>query len=864
MSKNKKKLKKPIFSISIAEFDIDIGNTLVKRFPEFKFEKYNYQSLANLVIPDGAHIHKSDHTYLVLDCSGEKGFPSEACEESYLFGIGIFVCIHDETVRRGAKQSSILLLSKLPYFPLYFPLLKTTLTKYMLDPNISHIKTLYKALNESLQKENQLTLFGETYPLNIPRYQIDEFPGASLIQIVKLFKMDTMILWYAMLLKSRIFVIGQPAGKVSNCVISTPLLVSPLKGFTGLLVPYVALTDVHLIEKKSFIAGSTNPIFSMRPEWCDFVANFATGTVTQNKEEKMKITGSDRALIKNVLSGVNDNRSESWVRKQFVEYTENFLRSWISGSPKSIHKKYLHNFDQNEMYKKYHNELSERIKLLKPEEKKSPKDFLDILIDENEELGALEKTKTLYNLHTNLVNLTAIEEACDHDGVTTMFQFLGEKSAQVRKYATGVISQLSLCVKGQLSVLSGPTLKQIVALLDDKMSNVQNAACYCLMKISSLYIGADSLVKRNVHLKLKEIIEKSTDLKLKSTAVQALVHIYNFLPNIEKVGVEEFKKEFESVDPKYVSNLINLFDLYEQELPKTTEPSNELKKYLTGLQSDSVENRVLATQYLLADLVSNSNLIYDLVLTDSLDIVFENEKSNPPDHILSQLCVDVLVIAVDTFFGRKEIIKNKFVNRAIIQLRTTEDPLYIFYVLRFLEVAAQYKETAQIIVENNGIEIALKTVLKHILRPMFNNLAIPGLGIIKHLLLLFPEKKSQFFEHVKVLEPYFVHTTKRFVSQPSHDREIQDLILKIIILAGFELEQVKQNSLKREFLVKKFTEYKGTDKKEKFGIGFSEDSLLKNYTIEELIPTLSEERISQVDEFVKLMEIPFNGETGYD
>ncbi|KAJ3427034.1 arf3-interacting protein [Anaeramoeba flamelloides] len=864
MSKKLKKLKKPIFSISIAEFDIDIGNTLTKRFPDFKFEKYNYQSLANLVIPDGAHIHKSDHTYLVLDCAGEKGFPSETCEESYVFGIGIFVCIHDETVRRGAKQSSILLLSKLPYFPLYLPLLKTTLTKYMLNPNVSHIKTLYKALNENLQKGNQLKLWGETIPLNIPRYEVDEFPGASLVELVKLFKMDTMLLWYAMLQRSRIFVIGQPAGKVSNCVISTPLLVQPLKGYTGFLVPYVALTDVHLIEKPSFIAGSTNPIFSMRPEWCDFVASFATGTVTQNKEEKIKITGSDREHIKNVLSGVNDNKSESWVREQFTEYTEKFLQSWANGNPKSSHKKYLPNFIKTELFEGYIQELSNRITQLKPEEKKSPKDFIGMLSDENEELGALEKTKTLYTLHGNLVNLTAIEEACDVEGVKIMSKFLGEKSAQVRKYATGVISQLSLCVKGQLSVMSGSILEQIVALLDDKMSNVQNAACYCLMKISSLYIGADSLVERGVHLKFKEMIEKSTDLKLKSTAAQALVQIYNFLPNIEKVDIGGFTKEFESIDPKYVSNLIKLFDLYERELPKRIEPSNEFKKHLTGLKSDNSENRVLATQYLLTDLVSKPQMIQELILTDSLDIIFENEKLNPPDHKLSQLCVDVLVIAVDTFAGREEIIKNRFINRALTQLRTTNDPLYIFYILRFLEVASQHKNTAEIIVQNDGLKIAVQTVLKHISRPMFNTLTLPGLGIIKYLYLSLPEKKSEFFEHAKTLEPFFVHPTKRFVSQPSHDREIQDSLLKIIKLAEFNMDEVMKNSLKRESLEKKFTEYHGSDKKEKFGILFSENSLLKNHTLEQLVPKMSEKRKNEVKEFIEFMKAPFEGETGLD
>lgn len=44
-------------------------------------------------------------------------------------------------------------------------------------------------------------------------------------------------------------------------------------------------------------------------------------------EKPLKVTGSDKVHILNVLGGIEDGKPESWVREQFSSYTRKFLES---------------------------------------------------------------------------------------------------------------------------------------------------------------------------------------------------------------------------------------------------------------------------------------------------------------------------------------------------------------------------------------------------------------------------------------------------------------------------------------------------------------------------------------------------------
>jgi hypothetical protein len=68
---------------------------------------------------------------------------------------------------------------------------------------------LYNALsNEKIQSNLQVELWNEKYPIKVPILSPDHFAGASLIQLVKLFKRDTMLLWYGLLTATRVIFVG--------------------------------------------------------------------------------------------------------------------------------------------------------------------------------------------------------------------------------------------------------------------------------------------------------------------------------------------------------------------------------------------------------------------------------------------------------------------------------------------------------------------------------------------------------------------------------------------------------------------------------------------------------------------------------
>lgn len=108
------------------------------------------------------------------------------------------------------------------------------------------------------------------------------------------------------------------------------MLVSPLRGFSKLISPYVALNDLEPVLRPVHISGTTNILFQTKPEWWDFCGSFSTGTVIQSTvkdKQTLKISASEKVHILNVLGGIQDGKNESWVREQFVNFTRKFLET---------------------------------------------------------------------------------------------------------------------------------------------------------------------------------------------------------------------------------------------------------------------------------------------------------------------------------------------------------------------------------------------------------------------------------------------------------------------------------------------------------------------------------------------------------
>lgn len=57
-----------------------------------------------------------------------------------------------------------------------------------------------------------------------------------------------------------------------------------------------------------------------------------------------------------------------------------------------------------------------------------------------------------------------------------------------------MLAQLAISTKAQMDIIEANLLRKIGTMLDE-IANVANAACYCLFKVSSLYIGVYTLVR---------------------------------------------------------------------------------------------------------------------------------------------------------------------------------------------------------------------------------------------------------------------------------------------------------------------------------------------------------------------------------
>lgn len=365
--------KATILCVSVAEFDIDVGNTFTVRYPEsFDFAPHTPQSLANLCLPDGAHLREEDWTFLniMLDL-GNPAEPTRA------FGVGFYKNVKDPSVRRGYVQKSLLLLSTEPLFNVYIPLLRATLGQFM-SGNLSAPATLFETLSTHLHRDAALQLWGEPHQLNIPVLAEDEFGGASLTELVKMFKEDTMYIWFGLLLQQRILFCGQPAFAVGNMCLAAPLLVSPVRGFTPLIQPYVSLYDIEPIMARSYICGATNLVFEMKTSSFDVLCSFATGTVVH--QGTVRLSGSDRQLARNVLAGIADNRGEQWVRLQFRNHTEMFLKKCGTEAAKTTHRRNLPDFATSDLYRRWLQSSSEP---QQGEKNSTPQEFLEVIFDWN-------------------------------------------------------------------------------------------------------------------------------------------------------------------------------------------------------------------------------------------------------------------------------------------------------------------------------------------------------------------------------------------------------------------------------------------------------------------------------------------------
>lgn len=387
-----------LYSVCLAEFHQTKGNTISYTFPAGNdpTERYKNKNLADICFPDGSHLIKEDKTYVLLDFEGQ-----------VLYGIVCFQQKEDKSLKRGALQKSILLLSFKPYFPCFEPLIHAALTKLLEfstdQPEETNkiIGELYRALSEKASSDDTVSFLDEIYTIPVPRLVGDQIPGISLSELIKIFGVETMIFWRAILLEKRVLFSGTPAKDVANLCLACPYLIAPLRGLVKNLYPYVSLTDITPVTIKGSVCGTTNKLFETKPnEWFDYCGSLSQRKVLMTIP--WKVEGSDLQLIETVLDGIFRNgKDDEWAQEQFRQHTQNFLLEVNFGKFFSdTHKDMSADFKKTALYENFLNDC--RADIIYLFEKLQPLKFLKT---QKKQVNSLIDEPTISAFQENLKQL---------------------------------------------------------------------------------------------------------------------------------------------------------------------------------------------------------------------------------------------------------------------------------------------------------------------------------------------------------------------------------------------------------------------------------------------------------------------------
>lgn len=291
-----------VHRVCLFGFDENRGNSLLASSKINKrpvITSHSDAELAEICLPDGGHLREHDCMSMIFRTGSEK----------ILYGYACFRNVRNQQEKRGARQTSLLIISDSPGMDLFRPFLADALEILVSHQSWGNAEFWKRALNSLkaaieqgfnnglalsnnkrlLDSEKEATisveLWNRSYVIRPPSFSPGELGGASLKDLLKVFKERTMKLWYAVASERRIMFVApnMSAGSVSNLVLAAPLLVGELAPFVvQTLEPYVTLAVVDRItRKKSFICGSNNVLFQHKPEWWDVCADVSSGAIQE-------------------------------------------------------------------------------------------------------------------------------------------------------------------------------------------------------------------------------------------------------------------------------------------------------------------------------------------------------------------------------------------------------------------------------------------------------------------------------------------------------------------------------------------------------------------------------------------------------
>ncbi|CAG8498080.1 7464_t:CDS:10 [Ambispora gerdemannii] len=147
--------------ILLAEFDIDRGASLTHQYPQITGTDEHL--LAELMLPDGAHLRPEDWTVFFLNqtipniddisinttkrMSSDDKEGDEEDRPSLLYALNLVRTKHDKEARRGAVVKAMAICTKHQFLHIYKPILLLALENYFQDPSIKCLESLYEAVN---------------------------------------------------------------------------------------------------------------------------------------------------------------------------------------------------------------------------------------------------------------------------------------------------------------------------------------------------------------------------------------------------------------------------------------------------------------------------------------------------------------------------------------------------------------------------------------------------------------------------------------------------------------------------------------------------------------------------------------------
>lgn len=138
--------------IVTAEFHIDKGPSLLHQHPAELPGLAKLVFLPELMIPDQIHKREEDYTLFLLYRNQTTGefqylYDKKTCESGPYFLYTIVNNIKDATFKRGSIIKSLSIITRLPYFKNFRPLLLICLDKYFADNLVEVVRHLYDAVN---------------------------------------------------------------------------------------------------------------------------------------------------------------------------------------------------------------------------------------------------------------------------------------------------------------------------------------------------------------------------------------------------------------------------------------------------------------------------------------------------------------------------------------------------------------------------------------------------------------------------------------------------------------------------------------------------------------------------------------------